>query len=688
MKAHARARRDQASGGQRQTCATKERLLRLWESGIIGMIHGDENGALYDANDAVLQMLGYTRDDLHEGRLNWRSLTPADCLPRDEQGLVEVRARGVCAPYEKAFIARDGRRVPVLIGCALLEGSRTQHICFVQDLTQQKRAEAALADQVTRTITDSTTAALFMLDERGVCTFANPAAEAMVGWSLADLSRRTLHEIIHHHTPDGQPLPVEACVMHRLLSTGGSRLEPSEEVFFRRNGEPFPVVCTARHIERPGRPAAMLLEVRDVTEQKRFLAEREALLESERAARTEAERANRTKDEFVATLSHELRTPLNAVVGWAELARRPGLSPEKVDRALVVIDRNAHALAQIIADLIDVSRISTGKLRIELTPVDVVGVVVAALDALRADADAKHVALTATMNLPAAVVAGDAARLQQVVWNIVSNAIKFTPAGGRVDVALDAGVAGGAASIRLSVKDTGQGIDPTFLPRLFERFRQADASISRRHGGLGLGLSLVKHLVEVHGGTVRGESAGVGKGALFTVELPRAGEPPGAAAPEPPSDRPPALQGARILVVEDEADAREMVVRLLEEQGADVRAAASAAEALALLADRPFDALVSDIGMPGMDGYDLIRRVRAVTPERAMPAVALTAYARPEDRARALAAGFQVHLTKPVEPSELLAEVAALLEHHRAGAPPRPAPPPTTARTAPGAAVG
>ncbi len=549
----------------------------------------------------------------------------------------------------------------MLLGYALLEGSRDEFVCFAQDLTQQKRAEAALADQVTKAVTDSAAAALFMLDEHGVCAFANPAAEAMIGWSLAELSGRTLHEAIHHHAPDGQPLPVEACAMHQLLAAGGSRLEPCEEVFFRKSGEPFPVVCTAQRIERPGQPPAMLLEMRDVTEHKRFLAEREALLESERAARTEAERANRAKDEFVATLSHELRTPLNAIVGWAELARRPGQSPDKVDKALAVVERNARALADIIADLLDVSRISSGKLRIEVAPVDLGGVVTAALDALRAAADAKRITLSTSLEVPDAMVAGDAVRLQQVAWNLVSNAIKFTPPGGRVEVSIEARSGG----LRLSVRDTGPGIDAAFQPRLFERFRQADPSISRGHSGLGLGLALVKHLVDVHGGTVRAESEGTGRGALFTVELPRA-TPSVSAAPPPASCEGPGSQGARILVVEDEADAREMVKRLIgREQGAEVVVAASATEALAaaggktLRRDGERHRHAGDRWLRadpprarGIGGADLQARPPSRSPRTP---------SRPEDRERALSAGFQAHLTKPVDPDEMLAVVGALL---------------------------
>ena len=630
--------------GESETC-----LRRLWESNIIGMTHSTGEGVIRDANDFVLQMLGVTREDVLSGRAHWRDLTPAEYLPLDERGIAEALERGVCTPYEKVYVTGDGRRVPALIGFALLEGSRTDFICFLLDLTEQKRAEAALAEQITKSITDNASAALFILDERGVCIFMNPAAEPMIGWSLAELEGAPFHATVHRHGAGTR------CMIERALSQEG-RLEACEDVYVRRGGEAFPVLCSSSRIVRPGRPPQVLLEVRDVTEQARAAAEREMLLESERAARCEAERASRLKDDFVATLSHELRTPLNAVLGFSRLCRRPGQTPEQLDKGLDTIERNAHLLGHIISDLLDVSSMVTGKLRVDLAQVELGPVVEAALGGMRAAAEAKEVVLVAALGAPSGLVHGDGPRLSQVVWNLVSNAIKFTPRGGRVDVSLTRR----GERFVLEVSDTGQGIEPAFLPFVFERFRQAEASASRRHGGLGLGLSIVKHLVDVHGGEVRVESDGAGHGARFTVELPASAEvvvPVASAAP--PLD-PPRLSGARVLVVDDEPDAKDLVRRLLEEQGALVVTAGSAAEALDMLAEGPVDVMVSDIGMPGMDGYELIRRVRAGSAARDLPAVALTAYARSEDRARVLCAGYQAHLTKPVEPRELLATVGRL----------------------------
>ncbi|MBY0232241.1 MAG: response regulator [Gemmataceae bacterium] len=368
-------------------------------------------------------------------------------------------------------------------------------------------------------------------------------------------------------------------------------------------------------------------------------------------AQEEAERANRVKDDFLATLSHELRTPLNALLGWTHLLRSGKLDAATTARGLEVLDRNTRAQAQLIDDLLDVSRIVTGKLRIESKPVDLAGVLQAALDTVRPAAGAKGVALSLRAEGPC-LTTGDAMRLQQVAWNLLSNAVKFTPRGGRVE----AGIQRVGTWWELRVRDDGSGIDPDLLPHVFERFRQGDSSTTRQHGGLGLGLAIVRHLVELHGGTVSAESDGEGRGAAFRVLLPVAAVAPAQAeAPPVPLGE---IRGLRVLVVDDEADAREMVSFVLAGAGAEVRTCAGAEEALACLDGFAPDVLVSDIGMPGQDGYALLRQVR----ERGslVPAVALTAFARAEDRMRALAAGFQMHAAKPIDPAALAHAVRAL----------------------------
>jgi signal transduction histidine kinase len=394
--------------------------------------------------------------------------------------------------------------------------------------------------------------------------------------------------------------------------------------------------------------------------------QRKRLEEIELTARAEAEAANRTKDEFLATLSHELRTPLSAVLGWARLLRAGQVDHETTDRALETIERNARLQAQLIEDLLDVSRIISGKLRLEVRPVDLPLVIDAALDVVRPAASAKGVMLETDIDRSTAPVAGDPARLQQVVWNLLSNAVKFTPESGRVDVRL-ARVAGRA---EIQVRDTGAGIAPELLPHIFERFRQGDGSSTRAHGGLGLGLAIVRHLVELHGGTSTAASEGAGKGSVFTVSIPLAvvwATSPAAAVDTPPDGvaalRPsPTLSGIRVLIVDDLDDARELLKTLLEQYGAEVLTARSAPEARMTLGRFAADVLVSDIEMPDEDGYALIRSLRARRPSReaTLPAVALTAYASAGDRSRALAAGFQVHVAKPVDPAELVEIVGKL----------------------------
>jgi signal transduction histidine kinase len=386
-----------------------------------------------------------------------------------------------------------------------------------------------------------------------------------------------------------------------------------------------------------------------------------ALLASERAARREAEIANRAKDEFLATVSHELRTPLSSILGWAVIARQKAIPPD-VERALMTIERNARAQMRIIEDVLDVGRIISGKLQLEIATMEVADAIEGAVEAVRPAADAKQVALDVAIDADVGVIAADAERLQQIALNLLSNAIKFTPRGGHV--AVSAGRIDGAVAI--TVRDDGQGIGAEFLPHLFEPFRQADGSTTRRHGGLGLGLAIVKQLVEAHGGTISAHSDGNGRGASFTVELPtRVGAPLlGGKVPEANTTTPRGirLDGIRLLIVDDDEDSRDLIGLTLAGQGAAVSSAASAGEALRLLAEHPPDVLLSDIGMPDVNGYSLIRRVRSLPGDRGgrTPAIALTAYSGAEDGARAFAAGFQAHVTKPVDPDRLAAIVANL----------------------------
>jgi len=428
-------------------------------------------------------------------------------------------------------------------------------------------------------------------------------------------------------------------------------------------------------LSHEGRVIGTLTIIEDVTERvareaklHAQIEERSRLLSSEKLARNEAERANRLKDEFLATISHELRNPLNAILGWAHMMRVGKLNESNTERAVETIYRNAKSQSQLIADLLDVSRIISGKLRLDVRTVDLLSIVNAAIDSIRPAADAKGIRLQTTLDPAAGPLSGDADRLQQIVWNLLSNAVKFTPKGGHISVKLQRG----ASHVEIVVSDSGLGISKEFLPYVFDRFRQADASTTRTHGGLGLGLSIVHQLVDLHGGSVTVQSEGEGKGATFTISLPVMGVVSNqneveVAHPVPSEnvlsfDGLPSLQGLKVLVVDDEADTRELIGQVLKECGSEVITTCSAAEALVAIEQHKPDILISDLAMPDEDGYSLISKIRALPSERGgqIPAAALTAYARAEDRMRVLRSGFQFHLPKPVDSAELVTVVASL----------------------------
>jgi len=691
-----------------------------------------------------------------------------------------------------------------------------------------------------RAACENATVALFVMDEKRECVYLNGAAEALTGFTLADLRGRPLHDVIHHTRPDGSTYPIDECPIDRAAP---ERMQAQgEDVFVHRDGRFYPVAFTASPVLQGGRILGTVLEVRDISREKlreqedialrqlselmlnelelsrmvqgvtdvatrltgaqfgaffynvddadvgRYMlytlsgvpAEHFAKFPHPRATplfgptfrgegticiddvtadprygqwaphhgmppghlpvcsylavpvksdtgevlgglffghaqpgmftgrqvraveaiaalasvgmsrlnlfRTlegearekerlyqEAVRANRMKDEFLATISHELRTPLTSILGWSEMLASGRLAPAMVERAVGTIDRNARAQAQIIEDLLDISRIVSGKLRLDVREMDVAEPVAAAVEAVRPAAVARDVELQLAAAPDIGCVRADPDRLQQVVWNLVANAVKFTGRGGRVDVSMQRG----DGFVEIRVRDTGRGIAPEFLPRLFDRFSQVDASSTREHGGLGLGLSIVRHLVEMHGGTVRAVSDGLGQGSEFTVRLPfsttsdapserRGADDTRDVATAPPPPPPPgddALIGCHVLLVEDDADSRAMLGAVLEAHGAAVTACPGAEEALQVLARIDADIVVSDIGMPRMDGYAFIHALREwerTNGRDAVPAVALTAYARSEDRTRALAHGFQMHVAKPVQPSELVTIVRTL----------------------------
>jgi PAS domain S-box-containing protein len=434
----------------------------------------------------------------------------------------------------------------------------------------------------------------------------------------------------------------------------------------KKDGTPIEVEVIWHELIYRGRHALLVL-AKDITDRKNAEAEIEELLAREKAAREEAQAASRAKDSFLAVVSHELRAPLNAILGWAAILRSPKADEATRVHAAETIERSAMVQSKLIEDLLDSARVARGQLRLEVQPVDLTAVIEAAVDVMHPAAEAREIEVHRTFAAKTEVISGDPDRLQQIVSNLLSNAIKFTPGGGRVDIRLERA----DPHVRISVADTGKGISSAHLPYVFERFHQADGSTTRRHSGLGLGLSLVRNLVELHGGTVHAESPGEGYGATFTVDLPlRAVRPPGRDSKSLSGmtglHAASLLKGVRALVVDDEADARELVATLLQQYGATVTPVASAEEALAVLTseemeERP-DVLVCDISMPEVDGYALIGRVREMAPEAGgrIPAVALTAYGRAIDRIRALSAGFNMHIPKPVEPAELATVVASL----------------------------
>jgi signal transduction histidine kinase/ActR/RegA family two-component response regulator len=411
-----------------------------------------------------------------------------------------------------------------------------------------------------------------------------------------------------------------------------------------------------------------LHEAKEYAEKKRIEAERDELLKREKDARAEAEAANRAKDEFLATLSHELRTPLTAILGWSRLLRSRTMDESSINHALEVIERNAKMQSQLIEEILDISRIITGKLQLEMRAMDIAPVIEASIDIVRPTAESKSIEIVSSIESLSVPINGDPERLQQVIWNLLSNAIKFTPKDGCVAVTLrhvD-------AHIEIEVKDTGHGIEADFLPYVFDRFRQANSTSKRKYGGLGLGLAIVKHLVEMHGGTVHVNSDGIGKGATFKIRFPVAevqykgkelkDNRRGDVYEEPWSKELGSLNGTKVLLVEDDKDTREFLIHMLEQCGGEIRAASSVAEAIKAIEEFKPDVLVSDIEMPEEDGYDLIRRVRELEGKTGarLPAAALTAYARSEDRMRALRAGFQTHIPKPVNIAELTTVIANL----------------------------
>ncbi len=523
------------------------------------------------------------------------------------------------------------------------------------DIHERKQAEAALrqSEEKFKLLFDRSPLPKWAFDVETLrFVDVNEAAVQHYGYSREEFLRMSVLDL---RTPEAGE------AIQAALARPERRLPESETCQHRqKSGAIIDVEVRFSEITLAGKQVC-LASINDITERKQAEEERERLLASEQQARAEAEEANRHKDEFLATISHELRTPLNSILGWANTLLRGVLDEQAATRALETIARNAKAQAQLIGDLLDVSRIISGKLRFETGAVDLIPVTEAALETVRPAAEAKGVELRATLDPTAGPVSGDAGRLQQVVWNLLTNAIKYTPRGGHVETRLERA----GSQVTIIVRDTGEGISADFLPYVFTRFRQADGTTTRQHGGLGLGLAIVRHLVEAHGGRVRAASEGAGQGATFTVTLPlmilRSAD-FGLRNEDTVDEQSTIPTGLRVLVVDDDQDSRELLRLWLTESGAEVKVSATAREALDLMEQWQPEVLVSDIGMPDEDGYELMRQVRALPAERGgqVPAVALTGYARLEDQRRALAAGYQIFVPKPVDLPGLVAAIARL----------------------------
>lgn len=527
-------------------------------------------------------------------------------------------------------------------------------------------AELRESEQRFRSLSACSPVGIFLTDTAGNCTYTNPRYQVI--WGSTFLQESRWLESVHPEDRDRVLANWSAWTQENQEYSNEFRLLTPEGIVRWVHVRSSPMTDKGKFIGHVG-------TVEDITERKQAESARQKVL-CEQAARQEAEAANRMKDEFLATLSHELRTPLNSILGWARLLRTRKFDHQKTSRALETIERNATLQAQLIEDVLDVSRIIRGKIHLVFRPVNVGSVIETVLDTVRPAAENKGIQLKTVIDLPNGtdqdssaspfLVSGDPDRLQQIVWNLLSNAIKFTPEKGKVEVRLQHT----DSHVQIQVSDTGIGIRTDFIPHIFERFRQADSTTTRSYGGLGLGLAIARQLVELHGGTVSADSAGVGKGATFTVKLLLISDSLNQSNPsQMPTiesnltpTNPSEIAGLRILVVDDEPDARRLLATILEEYGAKVTTVASATEAIKALKQLQPDVLISDIGMPEEDGYSLLRKVRNLNIEQGgqIPAVALTAYVRQEDHTHALLAGFQMHLSKPVNTGELIRAVAKL----------------------------
>jgi len=671
---------------KRTEVALAEKELRFREAQAIahlGSFHWDVGADTVVWSDELYRIYGIDPGELGITYKTYLEYVHPD--HREQVGGAVEQALTIRQPFEHEYrIVRptgESRWVfthsrPIFDGDGILIS--IQGVC--QDITDRKLAEDSIREsekRARRTLVEQMLVGVVECDATGKFTMVNQRFCDITGYTETELLEIGPGDILH---PDDMQRILG--LKHRLMETGESF--DAEQRFLRKDGS---VVWVNNHVapirDAQGAIIRAVAVMMDITDRKRADSERDQLLRQEKAARAEAQAANQSKDEFLTVVSHELRSPLNSILGYARLLRTRPADSSQVKQTVEIIERNGRMQLQLIEDLLDTARIISGKLKLEVQPVALVGVVLAALEAVRPAAQAKSIEIVSSIDPLVGQITGDAGRLQQVVWNLLSNAIKFTPRLGRVELRTESV----DHHVRITISDTGKGIEPEFMPFVFDRFRQSDSSSSRRFGGLGLGLSLVKQLVELHGGTVDATSDGHGCGATFTVTLPQSSaqtspvalQQPRAVAQREvkmegaiPLDEVPSLAGVSVLVVDDQEEARQLLTETLSECGAQVTAVSSGVEALAIISDPPEgerpSVLILDINMPGEDGYKALEKVRALEAERGVshtdqiPAIALTALGRSEDRLKALAAGFRMHVAKPVEPAELAMVIASLAD--------------------------
>jgi PAS domain S-box-containing protein len=654
------------------------RFRAIFENAAVGIARVSLDGRFLECNQRFCNIAGYSCEELLSK--TFRDITHPDDLALQVRDVERILTGEITAyAREKRYCRKDGSVAWVYLSVSLLrdaDGSPSYFIGVIEDITARKEAIEKLraSEEQFRVLADTAPVMIWAAGPDKLCTFFNKR------W--LDFTGRTMEQELGNGWTEGvHPDDYDQCFGIYGASFDAKIPFVLEYRLCRHDGEyRWLMDHGVPQFSLKGDFVGYIGSCMDITERKQAEAE-QAHLEREQAARAAAEAANNAKDEFLAIVSHELRSPLTAILGYTRLLRT-GVGMENIDKAAAVIDRNAKVQLQIIEDLLDSARIITGKLRIQPVPLNFVSVLDAALETMRSAAEAKGVTLVTNYRSEPEAVLGDPERLQQVVSNLLSNAIKFTPAGGQVELRMESGV----DHVQVTITDNGQGIEPEFLPFVFDRFRQADPASVRRTGGLGLGLSLVKYLVELHSGMINAMSEGRGHGSTFTVRLPRR-EAQLLASASPPAlsevrtkgafafKDVPSLQGVDLLVVDDQEEARATLAETLGEYGAHVTTASSGSNALAYLGDltndKPPDVLIVDIAMPEEDGYAVLKRVRALETARGgvkahhVPAVALTALGRSEDRLRAFQAGFQMHLAKPVEPAELVIVIDSLTNRRR-----------------------